>query len=224
MCSDRVGHVHYVAIDDLVITTPLKNDISALWSRPGKAGASLKPVLHGDMCISCSIKIWWMAFLVMQNTWELLPGDIKTMWIKVDEWLSWQRKIHEDFPLFLPGDLQKCMQKPSTYQINALGEFHFPEKIAHVLFLGKVIGSKVLRCGTEKSLIYTRTFQLPAQFSKTFLAKCLRVNRALGQDVVASLLSLCMAKWLRKWRRGWLYVRSNTKNAKSLLLIISLIK
>ena len=25
-----------------------------------------------------------------------------------------------------------------------------------------------------------------------------------------------MAKWLRKWRRGWLYVRSNTKNAKSL--------
>ena len=39
----------------------------------------------------------------------------------------------------------------------------------------------------------------------------------LGQDVVASLLSLCMAKLLRKWRRGWLYVRSNTKNAKSLL-------
>ena len=39
----------------------------------------------------------------------------------------------------------------------------------------------------------------------------------LGQDVVASLLSLCMAKWLRKWRRGWLYVRSNTKNAKSLM-------
>ena len=39
----------------------------------------------------------------------------------------------------------------------------------------------------------------------------------LGQDVVASLLSLCMAKWLRKWRRGWLYVRSNTKNDKSLL-------
>ena len=26
-----------------------------------------------------------------------------------------------------------------------------------------------------------------------------------------------MAKWLRKWRRGWLYVRSNTKNAKSLM-------
>ena len=39
----------------------------------------------------------------------------------------------------------------------------------------------------------------------------------LGQDVVASLLSLCMAKWLRKWRRGWLYVRLNTKNAKSLI-------
>ena len=36
----------------------------------------------------------------------------------------------------------------------------------------------------------------------------------LGQDVVASLLSLCMAKWLRKWRRGWLYVRSNTKKRK----------
>ena len=28
-----------------------------------------------------------------------------------------------------------------------------------------------------------------------------------------------MAKWLRKWRRGWLYVRSNTKNAKSLLFV-----
>ena len=63
---------------------------------------------------------------------------------------------------------------------NVLGEFHFPEKIAHVLFLGKVIGSKVLRCGTEKSQIYTRTFQLPAQFSETFLAKCIRVIRALS--------------------------------------------
>ena len=79
-CNEREVHVHYVAIDDLVITTPLKNDITNLWSCSGKAGASL-----------------------------------------------------------------------------------------------------------------------------------------LGQDVVASLLSLCMAKWLRKWRRGWLYVRSNTKNAKSLL-------
>ena len=28
--------------------------------------------------------------------------------------------------------------------------------------------------------------------------------------IVVSLLSLCMAKWLRKWRQGWLYVRSNT--------------
>ena len=27
---------------------------------------------------------------------------------------------------------------------------------------------------------------------------------------------LYMAKWLRKWQRGWLYFRSNTKNAKSL--------
>ena len=39
---------------------------------------------------------------------------------------------------------------------------------------------------------------------------------ALGQ-IVASLLSLCMTKWLHKWRRGWRYVRSNAKNAKSLL-------
>ena len=80
LCNECVVHVHYVAIDDLVITTPLKNDIAALWSCSGKAGASL-----------------------------------------------------------------------------------------------------------------------------------------LGQDVVASLLSFCMAKWLRKWRRGWLYAHSNTKNAKSLL-------
>ena len=26
--------------------------------------------------------------------------------------------------------------------------------------------------------------------------------------------SYCMAKWLRKWRRGWLYVRSNTQKKK----------
>ena len=40
-CNERVVHVHYVAIDDLVITTPLKTDIAALWSCSGKAGASL---------------------------------------------------------------------------------------------------------------------------------------------------------------------------------------
>ena len=28
MCNERVVHVHYVAIDDLVITTPLKNRYS----------------------------------------------------------------------------------------------------------------------------------------------------------------------------------------------------
>ena len=33
--------LHYVAIDDLVITTPLKNDIAALWSCSGKAGVFL---------------------------------------------------------------------------------------------------------------------------------------------------------------------------------------
>ena len=38
----------------------------------------------------------------------------------------------------------------------------------------------------------------------------------LGQ-IVASLLSLCMTKWLGKWRRGWRFVHSNTKNAKSLI-------
>ena len=41
LCSERLVRVHYVAIDDLVITTPLKNDIDALWSCSGKAGASL---------------------------------------------------------------------------------------------------------------------------------------------------------------------------------------
>ena len=41
LCSKRVVRVHYVAIDDLVITTPLKNDITALWRCSGKAGASL---------------------------------------------------------------------------------------------------------------------------------------------------------------------------------------
>ena len=28
LCNERVVHVHYVAIDDLVITTPLKNRYS----------------------------------------------------------------------------------------------------------------------------------------------------------------------------------------------------
>ena len=42
LCSERLVRVHYVAIDDLVITTPLKKtDIDALWSCSGKAGASL---------------------------------------------------------------------------------------------------------------------------------------------------------------------------------------
>ena len=50
LCSERVVYVHYVAIDDLVSTTPLKkkkkkkkknNDITALWSCSGMAGASL---------------------------------------------------------------------------------------------------------------------------------------------------------------------------------------
>ena len=41
-----------------------------------------------------------------------------------------------------------------------------------------------------------------------------------ARQIVASLLSLCMAKWLRKWRRCWLYVRSNTKNAKSLVFTV----
>ena len=41
LCSKRVVRVHYGAIDDLVITTPLKNDITALWRCSGKPGASL---------------------------------------------------------------------------------------------------------------------------------------------------------------------------------------
>ena len=41
LCNERLVHVHYVAIDDLVITTPLKNDIAALWSCSGKPSASL---------------------------------------------------------------------------------------------------------------------------------------------------------------------------------------
>ena len=40
----------------------------------------------------------------------------------------------------------------------------------------------------------------------------------VSEQIVASLLSLCMTKWLRKWWRGWRYVRSNAKIAKSLIL------
>ena len=36
-------------------------------------------------------------------------------------------------------------------------------------------------------------------------------------QMVASLPSICMTKWLRKWRLVWRYVCSNTKNAESLL-------
>ena len=38
---ERELHIHYISIiDDLVITTPLKNDIAALWSCSGRPGAS----------------------------------------------------------------------------------------------------------------------------------------------------------------------------------------
>ena len=40
LCSVRELHVHYISIDDLVITTPLKNHIAALWSCSGRPGAS----------------------------------------------------------------------------------------------------------------------------------------------------------------------------------------
>ena len=41
LCIERVDHVHYISIDDLMITTPLKKDIAALWSCSGRPGASL---------------------------------------------------------------------------------------------------------------------------------------------------------------------------------------
>ena len=41
LCPERVVHVRYVSIDDLVITTRLKNDIAALWSCSGRPGSSL---------------------------------------------------------------------------------------------------------------------------------------------------------------------------------------
>ena len=59
-----------------------------------------------------------MTFLVVQNT-----------------------RGHSPFP---SRRSTKSMQKPSIYQQNALGEFHLPEKITHVLFLGNLVGSKVL--------------------------------------------------------------------------------
>ena len=41
LCSERLVRVHYVAIDDLVITTPLKKRYNRSWRCSGKAGASL---------------------------------------------------------------------------------------------------------------------------------------------------------------------------------------
>ena len=42
LCNERVVHVHYISIDDLVITTPMKNDIdiAALWSCSDRPGTS----------------------------------------------------------------------------------------------------------------------------------------------------------------------------------------
>ena len=40
LCYERVVHVRYVSIDDLVITTPLEKRYSALWSCCGRPGAS----------------------------------------------------------------------------------------------------------------------------------------------------------------------------------------
>ena len=42
----------------------------------------------------------------------------------------------------------------------------------------------------------------------------------MSGEIVASLLSLCMTKWLRKWGWGWRYVLSNTKNANSLITLV----
>ena len=36
-------------------------------------------------------------------------------------------------------------------------------------------------------------------------------------QIVTLLLSLCITKWLCKWRWGWSYVHSNAKNTKSLI-------
>ena len=46
----------------------------------------------------------------------------------------------------------------------------------------------------------------------------------MSGQIVASLLSLRMTKWVRKWWRGWHYVCSNTKNAKCLLIKTCLVK
>ena len=40
LCFERVLHVHYISIDDLMITTPLKKDKATLWSCSGRPGAS----------------------------------------------------------------------------------------------------------------------------------------------------------------------------------------
>ena len=62
LCNEREVHVHYVAIDDLVITTPLKNDITALLSCSGKAGASLlgQDVVASllSLCMAKGLRKW----------------------------------------------------------------------------------------------------------------------------------------------------------------------
>ena len=65
LSNEREVHVHYVAIDDLLITTPLKNDITALWSCSGRAGASL---LGQDVVAS-------LQSLCMANLNDCANGD-----------------------------------------------------------------------------------------------------------------------------------------------------
>ena len=40
LCFECVLHIHYISINDLVITTPLKNDIAVLCSCSGRPGVS----------------------------------------------------------------------------------------------------------------------------------------------------------------------------------------
>ena len=133
-----------------------------------------------------------MAFLVMQNTRGLFPSDIYQDHVNKNWWMTFlvtqNTRGLSPFPSRRSTKMYaKAINIPDKWPWRVPLSW---ENSARSIPIGKVIGSKVLRCGTEKSLIYSRTFQLPAQFSETYLAKCLHVNRALSFDENAWINSL----------------------------------
>ena len=107
---------------------------------------TVKPVLHGDMCIACSIKIWWMTFLVTQHTRGLSPFPSRRSTKMYAKAINIPDKCPWRVPL--AWENSPCSISRQFGWVKGLTIWH--RKIP----------------------------DLHEGFSATFLAKCLRVNRA----------------------------------------------